>query len=111
MKPVLKATLIISLIRLLDMFTTYISLNKFGIIFEGNKLIVLQFELFNNLFLALLCHYILTVILTYYILKLINYLNDNKKFKKPNLFKLAKNYLIIIFSIVPVWNLINILFG
>ena len=111
MNKIIKATLIISILRLFDMITTYIAINKFGIIIEGNKLIVLQAKLLGNLFLALLSHYVLTIIFTYFILRIIYYLNKKKRKEKPDLFKMAVIFFIIVFSIIPIWNLVSIIFG
>jgi len=114
MNRIIKATIIISIIRLFDMITTYLNINKFGILVEENPIIKFQIGLFDNLILGLSLHYIWSIILTLLIFVLIDYLDvnkENKKDKNPNLFKRAFFALAAIFSLIPIWNLINLIFG
>lgn len=108
MGKLIKATLIVSAIRLLDMITTFIGIKRLGIEAEGNKLIHLEIELFNNVFLGLLMHYIITILLTYLLFLEIDYIN--RKWNKGNkdLFKFGFILSVVLFSLIPIWNLINI---
>lgn len=113
MNRTLKATIVISLLRILDLITTIIALNKFGVGIEQNKLVVLFLGIIGNVSFGLIIYFILSTIFLYYVLKLIDYLDKNKKVKEgkknKNLFRIAYIFLIVIFCLVPIWNLINIL--
>ncbi len=113
MNKITKATIIVSIIRIFDMITTYFLINKFGILAEANILIRLQIDWVNSIWLGLLIHYIWSVILIYFGFVLIDYLDKkrrkNKNKKKINLFKRSFWAFVIIFSLIPIWNLLFLL--
>lgn len=111
MNKILKAAIIINLIRLGDLLTTWIAINKFGIEVEGNLFLKNFILWIGNLGIGLIIYYVLMCFFVYYVLKLIFYLNEKKKNKKPDMFKASVVGLIIIFSLLPIWNLINIIYG
>ena len=107
MNKILKSTIIISIIRIFDVITTYFAIKKFGVEVEANILIRFQIELLNNLVLGLIVYYLWTTVFLYFTFMLINYLS--KKKNKPKLFKIAFWTFVVIFSLIPIWNLLNII--
>ncbi len=111
MDRIIKSTIIVSIIRIFDMITTYMGVTKFGIEAELNPLLSLQMGIFGNILNSLIFHYFLGIALVYGAFWLIDR-TDKKREKagKRPTFNGAKWSLIIIFSLAVINNLVQYYF-
>lgn len=109
MKKIIKATIIVSFIRIFDMITTYLGVSRFGIEGELNPILGIQMGIFGNLINSLIFHYFFGIALTYFAFVLIEKVDNHRKRKGLKThFNKALIVLVIIFSLTVISNLIQV---
>lgn len=101
-KKVIKATIIIGIVRIFDMITTYIAIKRWGSLGEGSPIVLFQTSRLGIIG-GIISHYIWTTALVFFALLFIWKL-DKKKFKGSYI------ALLIIFSLIVVWNIFSLVY-
>lgn len=108
MNRVIKATIVVSIIRIFDMITTYFGIKKLGLEAEGNIIIREIIERADSLVFGLITHYIITAGLTYLLFLFIDWIDKRARKGKPRPFDVGFVLAIVLFSLLPIWNILNI---